>query len=394
MAIGTVIPDLDNTFSPEEVRRKTFEEKYATAFNDDQREILEALIGGSSSDDLWRPTVGSDGVISWERSTSTETPTSQNIKGPQGETGATGATGETGPQGPQGPQGETGATGATGATGPQGPQGEQGPKGDDGSVVAWNQKVSTGTNIATVTIDGVETEVYAPEGGGGSQVQADWSQSDSAAVDFIKNKPTIPAAQVQADWNVTSSSSKAFIKNKPAIPTMPAHMRVLFSAWSAPLSYFKRALSYSSAINIVGFDDFLYTSQNWQTITPAKFYLLFPNSSLNDTLSMVCSRNSSLSSDDEVRYTITHNSTTIGYLSLYRTSLNLWFTNNGFEEFFGSNDSAVTGASNVFNLRNYANAAFAAHYVQNSNAESVDIGSFNTYIGGDGKVGFLVFYEM
>lgn len=338
MATERPVPsERNDTFSPTDVRRKTFEELRDTAFNADQIKVLEEWISG----------------------------------------------------------------------------------GGGGSVVGWNQKVSEGVNIADITIDGETTPVYAPEGGT-DQVQSDWDQVDNTAVDFIKNKPTIPAeqvqsdwsvtnssskayirnkptipaAQVQADWNVTSSSSKAYIKNKPTIPTMPAHMRVLFSAWSVPLSYFKRALSYSSAINIVGFDDFLYTLQNWRTITPAKFYLLFPNSSLQDTLSMVCSRNSSLSSDDEVRYTITHNSTTIGYLSLYRASLNLWFTNNGFEYFFGSNDSDVTGASNVINLRNSANAVFSEHYVQNPDAESVHIGSFNTYLGNDGNVGFLVFYEM
>lgn len=35
------------------------------------------------------------------------------------------------------------------------------------SEVAWNQIVSAGTKIAEVTIDGVQTDVYAPEGGGG-----------------------------------------------------------------------------------------------------------------------------------------------------------------------------------------------------------------------------------
>ena len=51
-----------------------------------------------------------------------------------------------------------------------------------------------------------------------AQVQSDWSQSDNSAVDYIKNKPTIPAAQVQANWNETDSSSKAYIQNKPSIP--------------------------------------------------------------------------------------------------------------------------------------------------------------------------------
>lgn len=47
-----------------------------------------------------------------------------------------------------------------------------------------------------------------------SQVQADWNQNDSEAVDYIKNKPTIPEAQVQADWNQNDSESSDYIKNR------------------------------------------------------------------------------------------------------------------------------------------------------------------------------------
>lgn len=46
--------------------------------------------------------------------------------------------------------------------------------GGGGSDVAWNQKITSGTNIATVTINGVSTEVYAPTSGGGSG--AAWGQ--------------------------------------------------------------------------------------------------------------------------------------------------------------------------------------------------------------------------
>lgn len=51
-----------------------------------------------------------------------------------------------------------------------------------------------------------------------AQVQSDWNQGDSGAVDFIKNKPNIPAAQVQSDWNQSDSNAVDFIKNKPSIP--------------------------------------------------------------------------------------------------------------------------------------------------------------------------------
>ena len=46
-----------------------------------------------------------------------------------------------------------------------------------------------------------------------SQVQADWNQNNSEAVDYIKNKPTI-ASQVQSDWNQSDNTSADYIKNR------------------------------------------------------------------------------------------------------------------------------------------------------------------------------------
>ena len=54
-----------------------------------------------------------------------------------------------------------------------------------------------------------------------AQVQSDWNQSNSASVDYIKNKPTIPDAQVQSDWNQSDVSKPDYIKNKPTIPVVP-----------------------------------------------------------------------------------------------------------------------------------------------------------------------------
>ena len=34
------------------------------------------------------------------------------------------------------------------------------------------------------------------------------------ALDYIKNKPTIPAAQIQSDWNQATSGALEYIKNK------------------------------------------------------------------------------------------------------------------------------------------------------------------------------------
>jgi hypothetical protein len=49
-------------------------------------------------------------------------------------------------------------------------------------------------------------------------VQADWDETDNTKLDYIKNKPTIPAAQVNSDWN--ASSGVAEILNKPNLATV------------------------------------------------------------------------------------------------------------------------------------------------------------------------------
>ena len=56
--------------------------------------------------------------------------------------------------------------------------------------------------------------------GGGQQVQADWAETDPSAVDYIKNKPSIPAAQVQSDWNQSNTQAVDYIKNKPNLATV------------------------------------------------------------------------------------------------------------------------------------------------------------------------------
>jgi hypothetical protein len=50
-----------------------------------------------------------------------------------------------------------------------------------------------------------------------AQVNSDWNASSGVAQ--ILNKPTIPAAQIQSDWNQANNAAVDFIKNKPTIPT-------------------------------------------------------------------------------------------------------------------------------------------------------------------------------
>jgi hypothetical protein len=65
-----------------------------------------------------------------------------------------------------------------------------------------------GTNWTTLTIG--STTKAIPSGGGVAQVQSDWSQSDNTQVDFIKNKPSLAT--------VATSGSYADLSNKPTIP--------------------------------------------------------------------------------------------------------------------------------------------------------------------------------
>lgn len=146
------------------------------------------------------------------------------LKGAKGDTGETGATG---PQGIQGIQGETGPQGVQGI---QGVQGEQGPKGDKGdrglpgqgvptggttgqvlkkksgtdydtewanesggsggSNVSVTAIQTTGTKIATITVDNVPTDLYAPEGGSGGSGTIEGDATVKWAGKALTTQPT------------------------------------------------------------------------------------------------------------------------------------------------------------------------------------------------------------
>lgn len=75
------------------------------------------------------------------------------------------------------------------------------------------KQIVAGQNV-TITENANQITISST-GAGGVAVQADWSQSNSAQPDYIKNKPTIPAAQVQSNWAEGNPSNKSFILNKP-----------------------------------------------------------------------------------------------------------------------------------------------------------------------------------
>ena len=73
----------------------------------------------------------------------------------------------------------------------------------------------TGNVTASLASAGnVTVNVPAPT----PQVNADWNASSGVAE--ILNKPTIPAAQIQSDWNQANNAAVDFIKNKPTIPSI------------------------------------------------------------------------------------------------------------------------------------------------------------------------------
>lgn len=165
------------------------------------------------------------------------TDTGVHAQGPQG---TQGTQGEQGPQGTQGTQGTPGQDGITphidsstnhwmlgttdtgvNATGPQGPQGTQGIQGTQGPQGTAGETAWVGTQQEYEQLPSHEqNKLYCiTDGSPINQIQSDWNQSNSSAVDYIKNKPTIPAAPVQSNWNETDTASLAYIQNKPSIPS-------------------------------------------------------------------------------------------------------------------------------------------------------------------------------
>ena len=186
-------------------------------------------------------TPGSDGITPHIDSTTGNwfigsTDTGVHAQGPQG---TQGTQGEQGTQGTQGTPGQDGITphidsstnhwmlGTTdtgvNATGPQGPQGTQGIQGPQGTQGTAGETAWVGTQQEYEQLPSHEqNKLYCiTDGSPIGQIQSDWNQSNSSAVDYIKNKPTIPAAPVQSNWNETDNSSLAYIQNKPSIPAAP-----------------------------------------------------------------------------------------------------------------------------------------------------------------------------
>ena len=103
----------------------------------------------------------------------------------------------------------------------------------DAEIVIKQNNVTKGS--FTLNQNGPATINLEGGGGGGTQVQSDWAETNTEAVSYIKNKPTlsivatsgnyddllnkptIPDAQVNSDWNASSGISQ--ILNKPEMTT-------------------------------------------------------------------------------------------------------------------------------------------------------------------------------
>ena len=106
------------------------------------------------------------------------------------------------------------------------------------SVVAWSQSITTGQKIATVTIDGTPTDVYAPTGGGGGgggAVDSVNSQTGTVQLDLGDMMDATFTSLAQNDAVVRNGSNKwvnvplpavalsgsySDLTGKPSIPTV------------------------------------------------------------------------------------------------------------------------------------------------------------------------------
>lgn len=71
-------------------------------------------------------------------------------------------------------------------------------------------------SLATVATSGSYNDLSNKPTIPAAQVNSDWNAVSGLAE--ILNKPTIPAAQIQSDWTQTNTSALDYIKNKPTLP--------------------------------------------------------------------------------------------------------------------------------------------------------------------------------
>lgn len=90
-------------------------------------------------------------------------------------------------------------------------------------------------------------------------VQSDWNQADSTADDYIKNKPTIPAAQIQSNWGQTDNTKLDYILNKPTIPAAANNGQLTIQKNGTNVQTFTADQSSNVTANIIT-DDWIATA--------------------------------------------------------------------------------------------------------------------------------------
>jgi hypothetical protein len=110
--------------------------------------------------------------------------------------------------------------------------------GGGGGSVSWGDIVGTLTNqtdlqnalndkadtasLAAVATSGDYDDLLNTPTIPAAQVNSDWNAV--SGVEQILNKPTIPAAQIQSDWTQTDNTQLDYIKNKPSLPATVGDM--------------------------------------------------------------------------------------------------------------------------------------------------------------------------
>ena len=203
--------------------------------------------GGGESTIAWKPTVDTDGNISWNRTSSTTKPATQNIKGEKGDTGATGEKGADGAKGDKGDDGYsptitvTDITGGhrvtiTDATGSQSFDVMDGQGGGSGTVDQTYDATSTNAQSGTAVAEAIATVdssttfdvVAIPQGPtGANEVNAVLSNKDNeyARLSYVRQSDgTLPNT---VNFGVKSGlgddsfelPTKAYVNSKALTPT-------------------------------------------------------------------------------------------------------------------------------------------------------------------------------
>ena len=80
------------------------------------------------------------------------------------------------------------------------------------------------SSLATVATSGSYDDLLNKPTIPAAQVQADWDETDSNDLSFIRSKPRIPEDPVQSDWLEDDSNDLSFVRNKPSIPIVDSQL--------------------------------------------------------------------------------------------------------------------------------------------------------------------------